>query len=94
MADELELELSYEDDGGNDDASGEEVDYGVSEDEAPSRPAELRDEHPKESKNGDKRKVSSEAHLALQYATFILENCKRVKLSYRLLLSGLLLAGL
>lgn len=37
MADELELELSYEGDGGNEGEDfGEEVDYGVSDDEGPA----------------------------------------------------------
>lgn len=45
MADELELELSYEgDDRGNDGEYGEEVDYGESEGEEPAEPANARDE--------------------------------------------------
>ena len=45
MADELELELSYEgDDRGNDAEYGEEVDYGESEGEEPSLPAIHKDE--------------------------------------------------
>jgi hypothetical protein len=67
MADELELELSYDNNDGNTEDYGEEVDYGVSEDETPAKPDETSDAEDGKSKSKDtkqngglKRKVSSE----------------------------------